>query len=46
LTLGSKQNTFAEIKEICEAWLSTDLTEDRHKKRVGKIEAIERQYSH
>jgi ribose 5-phosphate isomerase B len=44
LSLGSKQNTFAEIKEIVEAWLSTELTEDRHKKRVGKIEAIERQY--
>ena len=44
LALGSKQNTLAEIKEIAEAWLSTELTEDRHKKRVGKIEAIERQY--
>jgi len=44
LTLGSGQNTFAEIKEIVEAWLKTDLTEERHKKRVAKIEAIERQY--
>lgn len=44
LTLGSGQNSFAEIKEIVEAWLSSDLTEDRHKKRVGKIEAIEKQY--
>jgi ribose 5-phosphate isomerase B len=44
LTLGSGQNSFAEIREIVEAWLSTDLTEERHKKRVGKIEAIERQY--
>ena len=44
LTLGSGQNSFAEIKEIVEAWLSADLTEDRHKKRVGKIDAIERQY--
>lgn len=44
LTLGSGQNTFAEIKEIVEAWLAADLTEDRHKKRVAKIEAIERQY--
>ncbi|MFN2393063.1 MAG: hypothetical protein ABR566_14000, partial [Pyrinomonadaceae bacterium] len=26
------------------AWLSADLTEERHKKRVAKIEAIERQY--
>lgn len=45
LTLGSKQNTFSEIKEIVQAFLSTDLTEERHKKRVGKIEAIARQYS-
>jgi ribose 5-phosphate isomerase B len=44
LTLGSGQNSFAEIKEIVAAWLSTDLTEDRHKKRVGKIDAIEMQY--
>jgi len=44
LTLGSGQNNFNEIKEIVEAWLSTDLTEDRHQKRVGKIDAIERQY--
>lgn len=44
LTLGSGQNSFAEIKEIVEAFLSNDLTEERHKKRVGKIDAIERQY--
>ncbi|MDQ3179945.1 MAG: ribose 5-phosphate isomerase B [Acidobacteriota bacterium] len=44
LTLGSGQNSFNEIKEIVQAFLSTDLTEDRHKKRVGKIDAIERQY--
>lgn len=44
LTLGSGQNTFAEIKAIVEAFLTSDLTEDRHKKRVAKIEAVERQY--
>ena len=44
LTLGSGQNNFNEIKEIVEAFLTTDLTEERHRKRVGKIEAIERQY--
>jgi ribose 5-phosphate isomerase B len=44
LTLGSGQNNFGEIKEIVEAWLTTDLTEERHKKRVGKIDAIEREY--
>ncbi len=44
LTLGSGQNNFNEIKEIVEVWLAADFTEDRHKKRVAKIEAIERQY--
>ncbi len=44
LTLGSGQNNFAEIKAIVETWLSADLTEDRHKKRVAKIDNIERQY--
>jgi ribose 5-phosphate isomerase RpiB len=32
------------MRDIVQAWLATDLTEDRHRKRVGKIEAIERQY--
>ena len=44
LTLGSAQNNFDEIKEIVGAFLAADLTEERHKKRVGKIENIERQY--
>jgi ribose 5-phosphate isomerase B len=44
LTLGSGQNDFSQIKEIVEAFLATDLTEERHRKRVGKIDQIERQY--
>jgi len=44
LTLGSKTISSAEMREIVQAWLSTELTEERHRKRVGKIEAIERQY--
>jgi ribose 5-phosphate isomerase B len=44
LSLGSKTITSAEMREIVQAWLGTELTEDRHRKRVGKIEAIERQY--
>lgn len=44
LTLGSKTITNDQMREIVRAWLSTDLTEERHRKRVGKIEAIERQY--
>lgn len=44
LTLGAGQNTFDEMKAIVEAFLSTEIAEERHKKRVGKIDAIERQY--
>ncbi|HEV2827482.1 MAG TPA: ribose 5-phosphate isomerase B [Pyrinomonadaceae bacterium] len=44
LSLGSKTISSAEMREIVQAWLGTDITEERHLKRVGKIEAIERQY--
>lgn len=44
LTLGSKTISNEQMRDIVRAWLATDLTEDRHRKRVGKIEAIERQY--
>lgn len=44
LSLGSKTITSAEMREIVRAWLSTEISEDRHRKRVAKIEAIERQY--
>ena len=44
LTLGSKTISSAEMREIVRAWLSTEMSEERHRKRVGKIEAIERQY--
>lgn len=43
LTLGSGQNNFAEICEIVIAFLTHELTEERHRKRVAKIEAIEQQ---
>jgi ribose 5-phosphate isomerase B len=45
LTLGSKTITSAQMHDIVRAWLATEMTEDRHRKRVGKIDAIERQYS-
>jgi ribose 5-phosphate isomerase B len=45
LTLGSKTISSAEMRDIVGAWLSTELTEDRHRKRVNKIDAVERQYS-
>ncbi len=44
LSLGSKTITSKEMREIVEAWLTTDLTEDRHQKRVDKIMAVEKQY--
>jgi ribose 5-phosphate isomerase B len=44
LTLGSKTISNAEMREIVKAWLETELTEERHRKRVAKIEAVERQY--
>lgn len=44
LTLGSKTISNDQMHEIVRAWLSTDLTEERHRKRVGKIDAVERQY--
>jgi ribose 5-phosphate isomerase B len=44
LTLGSKTINSAQMKEIVNAWLGTEIKEDRHMKRVGKIDAIDRQY--
>ena len=44
LTLGSKTISSAEMRDIVTAWLTTELTEDRHRKRVAKIDAVQRQY--
>jgi ribose 5-phosphate isomerase B len=44
LTLGSKTISNEQMRDIVRAWLTTDLTEDRHRKRVGKIDAVARQY--
>lgn len=44
LSLGSGQNSLAEIKEIVTAFLGAELTEERHKKRVAKIVSVEEQY--
>ena len=44
LTLGSGTIDSKQMREIVEVWLSTEISEDRHKKRVAKIEAVERQY--
>ncbi len=44
LTLGSGQNSFEEVKEIVRAFVTTEITEERHKRRVTKIDAIEKEY--
>ena len=44
LTLGSKTISSAQMREIVAVWLSTEISEDRHRKRVAKIDAIQRQY--
>jgi len=44
LTLGSKTISGGEMREIVQAWLATEISEERHRKRVLKIEVIERQY--
>lgn len=44
LTLGSGQNSFEEVKEIVRAFVTTEITEERHKRRVNKIDTIEREY--
>jgi ribose 5-phosphate isomerase B len=44
LTLGGKMISANRMREIVRAWLGTELTEDRHRRRVEKINAIEREY--
>ena len=44
LTLGSKTISSAQMREIVTAWLSSEISEERHRKRVAKIDAIQRQY--
>jgi ribose 5-phosphate isomerase B len=44
LTLGSGAIDTKQMREIVAAWLGTDLHEERHVRRVAKIDAIERQY--
>jgi ribose 5-phosphate isomerase B len=44
LTIGSGQNTFPDVQEIVRAFVTTEINEERHKRRVAKIDAIEREY--
>jgi ribose 5-phosphate isomerase B len=45
LSLGSKTITSSQMRAIVRVWLDTEIREDRHRKRVAKITAVERQYS-
>ncbi|MGD9563378.1 MAG: RpiB/LacA/LacB family sugar-phosphate isomerase [Pyrinomonadaceae bacterium] len=45
LTLGAGQNSRTEVEEIVKAFLTAEISEERHKKRVGKINEIERKYA-
>jgi ribose 5-phosphate isomerase B len=40
LTLGGKTISNDKMREIVKVWLSTDLTEERHRRRVAKIDAL------
>jgi ribose 5-phosphate isomerase B len=40
LTLGGKMISNERMREIVRTWLSTDLTEERHRRRVAKIDAL------
>jgi len=44
LTLGGKTISMERMRDIVKTWLTTDLTEERHRRRVEKITAIERYY--
>lgn len=44
LTLGARFVDAPRMEEIVQAFLATSCTEERHKKRVGKIMAIEEGY--
>jgi len=40
LTLGSKAVSSEQMMKIVKIWLSTDLTEERYRRRVAKIDAL------
>jgi ribose 5-phosphate isomerase B len=40
LTLGAKAISNEKMREIVRTWLSSELTEERHRRRVAKIDAL------
>jgi ribose 5-phosphate isomerase B len=45
LTLGARLVDPARVREIVETFLRSECREERHRRRVAKIEAIERSYA-
>ncbi len=43
LTLGSGQNSLDDAREIVRAFITSEISEERHRRRVAKIDAIERE---
>jgi ribose 5-phosphate isomerase B len=41
LTLGGKMISNDQMKKIVPVWLSSALTEERHQRRVAKIDALD-----
>jgi ribose 5-phosphate isomerase B len=44
LTLGSRLTPLENVRKIVSVFLTAELTEERHRARVAKIEAIEKKY--
>jgi ribose 5-phosphate isomerase B len=40
LTLGGRVISSGQMQDIVRVWLSTELTEERHRRRVAKIDAL------
>src|SRR5262245_41751544 len=40
LTLGGKMISNDQMRQIVQVWLSAELTEERHRRRVAKIDAL------
>jgi ribose 5-phosphate isomerase B len=40
LTLGGKRISADQMRAIVRVWLSTDVTEERHRRRIAKIDAL------
>ncbi len=44
LTLGGKMISIEMMAKIVQVWVATEMTEDRHRRRVAKIDAVGEEY--